>query len=60
MLVALVLIHIGYSVTKKNIPDGPKFKRLFWYTFIAFVIIIATIPWPCREAGRALLPGMSA
>lgn len=59
MLVAIILIHIGYSVIKKDIADGSKFKKLFWYTFLALVVILATIPWPFRETvGRSLFPGM--
>lgn len=61
MLLAIVFVHIGYSATKKNIPDASKFKKLFWFVLLAFVIILATIPWPFREGiGRALFPGMSA
>lgn len=61
MLVAIIVVHIGYSATKKNIPDGAKFKRLFWFTLIAMIIILATIPWPGREmVGRPFFPGMSA
>jgi len=60
MLVAIILVHLGYAATKKNIADGSKFKRLFWFTLFALVIILATIPWPGREAARPLLPGMSA
>jgi predicted Co/Zn/Cd cation transporter (cation efflux family) len=59
MLVAIVLVHIGYASVKKNIADQAKFKKLFWYTLIAVVVIIATIPWPGRELiGRPLFPGM--
>lgn len=59
MLIAIILIHIGYSSIKKNISDAAKFKRVFWYTLIAIIIIMATIPWPFREAvGRGLFPGM--
>jgi hypothetical protein len=59
MLLAIVLIHIGYSSAKKNIPDTSKFKKLFWFTLIALVVILATIPWPGRElVGRPLFPGM--
>ncbi len=59
MLIAIILVHIAYSSLKKDIPDGAKFKKLFWYTLIALVIILATIPWPFREGiGRALFPGM--
>lgn len=59
MLIAIILVHIGYSATKKNISDKAKFSRWFWYSFIAVVLILATIPWPFREnIGRALFPGM--
>jgi len=59
MLVAIVLVHIGYSSIKKNIADSAKFKKLFWFTLIAFILILVTIPWPFRElVGRPLFPGM--
>lgn len=59
MLIAIILIHIGYSAVKKNISDTTRFKRMFWYTLIALIIILATIPWPFRElVGRPLFPGM--
>jgi hypothetical protein len=58
MLIALILVHIGYSATKKNIPDGTKFKRLFWYSLLSLIIILAMIPWPFREfIGRPWFPG---
>lgn len=61
MLIGVVLIHIGYSAAKKNIPDGQKFRKLFWFTLIALLVILITIPWPFRELiGRPLFPGMSA
>lgn len=59
MLIAIILIHIGYSAAKKNIADSAKFKKLFWFTLIAFILIFVTIPWPFRElVGRPLFPGM--
>lgn len=59
MLVAIILVHIAYSSTKKDIADGKKFRRIFWFTFIALVIMMVTIPWPFREiVGRPLFPGM--
>jgi hypothetical protein len=59
MIIAIVLIHIGYSSIKKNISDQSKFKRLFWFTSIALVVILAAIPWPNRTLiGRPLFPGM--
>lgn len=59
MIVAIILVHIGYSATKKNIPDASKYKRMFWFTLIAVIIILGTIPWPgAGMHGRPLLPRM--
>jgi hypothetical protein len=60
MLIAIILIHIGYSASKKALVDRVKHKKLFWFTLIAVLIIIITIPWPFRElVGRPLFPGMN-
>jgi hypothetical protein len=58
MLIAIILITIGRSAAKKNISDQAKHRRSFWYYFIAFVVIIASVPWPFREVARPLFPGM--
>lgn len=60
MLVAIILVHIGYAGTKGNRPHGAKFRRLFWCTFIAMVLIAAMVPWPFRAEGiaRPIFPGM--
>ena len=59
MLIAIILIHIAYSAAKKNIPDAAKFKKLFWFTLVALLVILITIPWPGRELiGRPMFPGM--
>ncbi|RYZ49743.1 MAG: hypothetical protein EOP49_15560 [Sphingobacteriales bacterium] len=60
MLLGIILIHVGYSASKKNITDSAKFSKLFWFTLIALIVILATIPWPFREAGIAKpwFPGM--
>ena len=59
MLIAIILVHIGYSTVKKNIDDRTKFKKLFWFVTIALLVILFTIPWPFRElVGRPLFPGM--
>lgn len=50
MLIALILVHAGYSATKKNIADQKKFNKAFWCFLIAFILILASIPWPFREA----------
>lgn len=58
MLIAIILITLGKGVAKKNIADSSKHKKAFWFFLIAFVIILAVVPWPFREGiGRPLLPG---
>lgn len=57
MLVSVVLVHIGYSATKKAGSDKQKFNKAFWCFLIAFLLILAFIPWPFREAlGRGWMP----
>ena len=60
MIVAIILIHIGYSYAKKDVPDAVKHKRAFLFYGLALLIILIFIPWPFREvgAGRGWLPGM--
>jgi hypothetical protein len=60
MIIAIIVVHIGYAGTKGNRPHGAKFRRLFWCTLIALLIIAATIPWPFRQPGvaRPWIPGM--
>ena len=45
MFIAVVLVTIGNRMSKAG-----NVKRVFWYYFIALVIIIAAIPWPFRAA----------
>lgn len=59
MLLALVLVHIGYAATKKTgVSDQKKFKKSFWMYLIALIVIFASIPWPFRALGRGWMPGM--
>lgn len=59
MLIAIVLITIGRSISKKNVSDRTKHKKTFWYYLIAVLIILITAPWPYRAGiGRPLLPGI--
>lgn len=60
MLLGIVLVHVGYAVIKTNRSHAAKFRRLFWCSFIALIVFVATIPWPFRKAGiaRPWLPGM--
>ena len=60
MLIAIVLITMANSASKKAVEDKAKWNRLFWLLSIAFVLILVSVPWPFRAvgAGRAWFPGM--
>jgi hypothetical protein len=59
MILSIILITLGYGMAKKAVSDETKFKKAFWYFFIALVVMLATVPWPFREiVGRPLFPGM--
>ncbi len=53
MLIAIVLITLGYTKSKKLADDGKKFKTAFWYFLIALLVVLAGIPWPFRNLGAA-------
>lgn len=53
MLIALVLITMGYSKVKKSTESSDKFKHIIVCFGIALVLIIAAIPWPFRNLGAA-------
>lgn len=57
MLIAIILITIGRGAIKKPIADRAKHKKMFWMFFIAFILIMASVPWPGREVARPLFPG---
>lgn len=52
MVIAIVLVHIGRSFSKKNIPDIKKHSRTVLFYVIALIIILISIPWPFRVVGQ--------
>jgi hypothetical protein len=54
MLIALVLVHIGRSKSKKAGTDHAKHKAAFWFYLIGFLIMLASIPWPFRSGFEGL------
>ena len=59
MIAAIILITLGYGMAKKPVNDETKFKKAFWFFFVALILILATVPWPFRQIiGRPLIPGM--
>jgi hypothetical protein len=49
MIIAVALITLGRGMAKKMVADGVKYKRAFWFFFIALLVILATVPWPFRQ-----------
>lgn len=60
MLIAIILIHVGYTYAKKPLPDAVKHRRSILFYGLALLIILISIPWPFRAigAGRPWFPGM--
>lgn len=48
MTIAMILITIGYSKSKKKATGTAKFKVIAVFYTIALVLILAAIPWPFR------------
>lgn len=51
MLVALVVAHIGSSRVKKAEGDAKKHRQALIFYGIAFLLMLAAIPWPFLAAG---------
>ena len=59
MILAIIMITLGYGMAKKNIPDDAKYRRALWLFIAALLFILVAIPWPFRQViGRPWLPGM--
>ena len=50
MIIGIALITIGRIAAKKATTDKEKFKKIAVYLTIGLLIILATIPWPFRDA----------
>lgn len=53
MAIAIVIAHIAGAAGKKVIPDENKFKRAAILITLAFLLLLAGIPWTTRP----LIPG---
>lgn len=51
MILAIIVVTIGYIRHKKHETSAKKFKTIFWYYLIALVLILAGIPWPFQGYG---------
>jgi hypothetical protein len=57
MLIAIALITIGRVSSRKAATDAAKFKKAFWFFFIALVVIFAAIPWPFMQVAKDAVIG---
>ena len=48
MLVAIALITIGYSKSKRGLTDAKKFGAIATFYLIGLIVMLAAIPWPFR------------
>jgi hypothetical protein len=59
MILAIIMITLGYRMAKKPIEDDLKYKRALWLFIVALLFILVAIPWPFRDiVGRPWFPGM--
>ena len=52
MIIAIVLITLGFSRGKRKDTDKAKHKTVFWMYLIGLLIILISIPWPFRGFGN--------
>ena len=53
MLIAIVLATMGYSGAKRKNDDQAANRRIFRFYLVAFILILASIPWPFRSGFEA-------
>jgi hypothetical protein len=59
MLIAIILITLAHRATKLYVLGAANNGKAKWMYLIAFLLIMAAIPWPFRELiGRPYFPGM--
>lgn len=51
MLLAIVLITMGYSKAKREAEKARGHKTVFTYYLIGLILILVSIPWPFRGFG---------
>lgn len=51
MIIAIVLVTIGYSKAKKDTHVYAGARKMFFYYLIAFILMMVSIPWPFRGLG---------
>jgi len=55
MVIAIALVTIGYSKSKRANTDKAKFKSITTFYIVGLVLVLVSIPWPFRQEGIARL-----
>ena len=58
MVVGIVLMYVAYVFVKRGKTDKAKHVWTAVGMGLSLLIVLASIPWPFRAAGRALFPGL--
>jgi hypothetical protein len=53
MLIAVILVQVGRSLSKKAVVSAAKHKKALIFFSIAMLLILSRIPW-----NKAMFPGM--
>ncbi len=48
MILAVILITIGFSKAKKIADNKKRFSKIFVFYLIALILMLVSIPWPFR------------
>lgn len=51
MIIAIVIITLGFSLSKRATESITKFKRVAVFYLIGLLIMLSSIPWPFRIDG---------
>jgi len=51
MIIAILLITLGFSLSKRATESITKFKRIAVFYLIGLLIMLSAIPWPFRIPG---------
>ncbi|NBU35681.1 MAG: cytochrome B [Bacteroidetes bacterium] len=53
MILAIIVISVGYIMAKKVAPEKKAFSRIFWAYLVGLILILASIPWPFLGYGTS-------
>ncbi len=54
MFLFVVFIQLGYSISKRASTAAKKHRMVVIFSTLSFLVLIALLPWPHKEYGRAL------